>query len=109
MENIVTELRKITLSFAKLESKLAISKDIATVLSEKLVHMERQCCTNAQYSWRECMEIVGIPSSVHHNQLEDSACKILDKVNCSLKDCNHLKGDCVIIKFFKWKDCKQVL
>ena len=76
--------------------------------------MERQCWVSVQYSRRECVEIVRIPSSVHQNQLEDSVCKIFDKLNCNivkdnLEDCHRLKGDRVIVKFFKRKNCKQVL
>ena len=67
-----------------------------------------------QFSWRECVENVGIPSSVHLNQLEDSVCKIFEKLNCNvtkdnLEDCHHLKGHSVIVKFSKRKDCKQLL
>ena len=103
MENLVAQVRKITFNFAKPEYWLAISNNITTVLPERLVHMERQCWTNAQYSWRECVEIVRIPSSVHHNQLEDSVCKIFDKLNCNiikdnLEDCHCLKGDRVVVK-----------
>ena len=47
MENLVAEVRKLTSSFAKLESESAISKNIATVLSGRLVQMGRQCCANA--------------------------------------------------------------
>ena len=41
MENFVLEVRKLTSSFAKLESGLAVSKSVATVLSERLVQRER--------------------------------------------------------------------
>ena len=66
--------------------------------------MERQCWANAQYSRRECVEAVGIPSSFCQNQLEDSVCKVFEKVNCNivkdnLKDCHRLKGNGVIVKF----------
>ena len=76
--------------------------------------MERQSWANAQFSQRECVGIVRIPSSVHQNQVEDSVCKIFDKINCdivkdNLEDCHRLKGDLVIIKFSKRKDCKQVV
>ena len=114
MENLVAEVRKLTSSFAKLKPELAISKNITTVLSGRLVQMERQCWANAQCSRRESVEIVGIPSSVHQNQLEDSVCKIFDKLNCNivkdnLENCQRLKGDRVIVKFSKRKECKQVL
>ena len=76
--------------------------------------MERQCWANAQYSKRECLEIVGIPSLVHHYQQEDSVCKTFGKPNCNvvndnLEDCHCLKDDCVTVKFSKKKDCEQVL
>ena len=55
--------------------------------------MERQCWANAEYSRRECVEILGIPSSVCRNQLEDSVWKIFDKLKFSvvkdnLDDCH---------------------
>ena len=114
MENLVEEVKKLTSSFAKRKSELAISKNTTIVLSGRLVHMERQCWANAQYSRREFVEVVGIPSSVHQNQLEDSVCKIFDKLNGNidkdnLEDCHHLKGDRVIVEFSKRLDCKQVL
>ena len=84
IENLVVEVRKLTSSFAKLESELAISKNITTVLLGRLAQMERQCWANAKYSRRECVKIVGTPSSVHQNQLEDSVCKIFEKLNCKI-------------------------
>ena len=84
MENRVAEVRKLTSSFGKLKSELAISKNVTTVLSGRLVQMERLYWANAQYSRREYVEIVGISSSVHHNQLEDSVCEIFDKLNCNV-------------------------
>ena len=104
MENLVAEVRKLTSSLAKLESELAVSKNITTVLSGRLVLMERRCWANAQYSRRECVEAVGMPSSFFQNQQEDSVCKVFEKVNCNvvkynLKDCHRLKGNGVIVKF----------
>ena len=115
MENPVAEVKKkLTSSFAKLKSELAISKNTTTVLSGRLVQMERKCWANAQYSRRKYVETVGIPSSVHQNQLEDSICKISNKLNCkidknNLEDFHRLKGDRVIVKFSKRKDCMLVL
>ena len=76
--------------------------------------MERKLRANAQYPWTECVEIIGIHSSVYHSHLEGLVCKIFDKINCNVvkdnfEDCHRLKGDCVIVKLFKRKECKQVL
>ena len=40
-KNLVAEVKKLTSNFAKLESKLAMSKNINTALSGRLVQMER--------------------------------------------------------------------
>ena len=42
-KNLVTEVKKLTSNFAKLESTLAMSKNINTVLSGRLIQMEMQC------------------------------------------------------------------
>ena len=96
------------------EGRTPLCITITIVLSERLVHMERQCWANVQYSWRECGTIVGILSSIYHDQLEESVCKLFDKLNCNivkdyLGDCHRLRDDRAIVKFFKRKDCKQVL
>ena len=92
MVNLIAEVRKLTFSFGKPEYELEISQNFTTVLSERLVQMERQCWANAEYSRRECVEILEIPSSVCRNQLEDSVWKIFDKLKFSvvkdnLEDC----------------------
>ena len=46
--------------------------------------MEKQSCSNAEYSQRECVEIVGMPSSGHQKQLEDLVCKIFEELNCNM-------------------------
>lgn len=48
------------------------------------------------------MKIVGLPSSVHCNQLKDLICKIFDKLTCNvvkynLEDCNRLKGNVLLL------------
>lgn len=61
------------------------------------------------FSQKECVDIVGIPWSVHHNLLED-----FHKLNCNvvkdnIENFHLLNSDRVIIKFSKSKDCKKVL
>ena len=74
-----------------------------SILSKRLVQMERQCWANVQYSQRDRLKTVGIPSSVHHNQLVASVCKTFDKPNCNIVQNNFehshpLKGNHVIVK-----------
>ena len=52
------EVRKLNESFEQLKSDLAITKNINSHLHNCFVNMERQCWVNAQYSRRECAEIM---------------------------------------------------
>ena len=56
--------------------------------------MERQCWANAQYSRRECLELVGVPRSVSDGDLEEKVLKIFEKVGCPIegnnKDCQNI-------------------
>ena len=54
------EIQKINETFSKYEANIAITKNENTFLSNQLNETERQCWTNAQYSRKECVEIVGI-------------------------------------------------
>ena len=78
--------------------------------------LERQCLANAQYSRRECLEVVRLPHQLDDNQLETKVLSIFEKVGCKIDpgfidDCHRLgmNNDRVIIKFTRRKDCKQVL
>ena len=81
----------------------------------RLTTLERQCWANAQYSRRECFDIVGIPRKVSEEVLEEKVLKIFGKLACDISpDCIeacHRVGrttDTVIVKFSKRKDCQHV-
>ena len=65
------EIRKLHDNFSKLEADVTVAKNISNLLLQRVVDLERQCWTNAQYSRRECLEVVGIPRSVDDNILEE--------------------------------------
>ena len=46
---VLEKIRKLNDSFSKLESELSVTKQVNSLLSRKLVNMERQCWANAQY------------------------------------------------------------
>ena len=68
---ILDQVRQLNHKFSQLESEKSIVKQANSLLSKRLVHMERQCWANAQYSRRECLELVGIPDSGQNNELGD--------------------------------------
>ena len=81
-----------------------------------MVDLERECWANAQYSRRECLELVGIPSSVTHDLLEDTVLNVFSKMGCQIQKENveachriHKNNDITIIKFTRRKDCQQIL
>ena len=66
-----------------------------TEITKRIETLKRQCCVNAQYSRKECLEVVKIPRQVENNQLETKALSVLEKVGCtidpgSIDDCLHL-------------------
>ena len=113
---VLEEIRKLNENFSKLESELSVTKQVNSLLSRRLVNMERQCWANAQYSRRECLDIIGIPSEVEPDVLEEKVVNIFEKLGCNIPS-NHIeachrvskKSATVIVKFSRRKDCQQVL
>ena len=113
---ILEEIRKLNDNFKKLEGELIVSKKVNSELQKHIIQLEKQCWANVQYSRRECLELVGIPSSIEHDQLEDKVVEIFNKVGCNImkenvEACHRIgkNNDRVIIKFSKRKECLQVL
>ena len=61
----------LNLKISHLESKNIVAKQAHTLLSERIVDMERQYWANIHYSRRKRIEAVGIHDSVYNNELED--------------------------------------
>ena len=90
-------------------------------LIERVVRTEKQCWANAQHSRRDTIEVIGIPSSIKDQDLEE--CKICAKkvynvfgeigVNINKRDiqaCHRLREkDRTIVKFVNRKDCRNIL
>ena len=71
-------------NFSKLQSELSIAKRVNTELTKRIVTLERQCWANAQYSRKECVEVVGIPRQVDDKHLEAKVLSIFQKVGCAI-------------------------
>ena len=57
---VMEEVRNLSDTITKLSSELSIANNVNTLLSIKLVTLERQYWANAQYSRRECLDILSI-------------------------------------------------
>ena len=82
--HVVEEVRKLSDAFLKLQSELAVSQQVNSLLSNRLTHVERQCWVNAQYSRRECLDVVGIPSEMGADVLEEKVLNIFGKLGCDI-------------------------
>ena len=80
----LNEIRKLNDAFSKLEADVKIAKNINNLLSQLVVALERQCWANAQYSRRECLEIVGVSHFVDDNSLEERLFKFLKRLFATL-------------------------
>ena len=61
LNSINAELLELKTKLAKMEYNLSMSKDVNVKLVERLVVTERNCWTNEQHFWRECLELSCIP------------------------------------------------
>ena len=77
---ILDQVRQLNQKFNQLESEISIVNQANSLLSKRLVNMERQCWANAQYSRRKCLEVMGIPDSVQNSELEDKVLNIFKKI-----------------------------
>ena len=66
---VLEDIRKLNRKFNILQPDLLVTKEVNSELSSRLANMERQWWTNAQYSRRECLEVVGIPREVEQKDL----------------------------------------
>ena len=82
--NVLEEVRNLSDTITKLSSELSITKKSNTLLSSRLVTSALQCWANAQYSRRECLNIVGISQEVSGEVLEEKVLNIFDKTGCSI-------------------------
>ena len=113
---ILDHVRQLNQKFSQLEAENSVVKQANSLLSKRLVDMERQGWGNAQYSRRECLEVVSIPDSVQNNELEDKVPTIFKKTGSEvsprdIESCHRLikDNDRVIVKFSRRRNCKQII
>ena len=99
--------------FSKLQAEAPVTKQVNILLSSRLVTIEVQCCLNAQYSRREWLDIVGLPSEVDEDASEEKVVAIFEKPGCNtpterIEVCRKVskKNHTVIAKFSQRKDCQ---
>ena len=105
--SLMAEMKDLSSSFKRLESDVQIVKTVNNNLIKQLENTERQCWANAQYSRRECLEVIGIPKTVESKDLEHTVCKVFNSIDFDIEEdrieaCHRLtKFDRTIVKFSK--------
>ena len=99
---LTSEIRELVAQMKKVEADVAIVKNVNEKLVNQLIETERQCWANAQYSRRECLEVVAIPTSIPDDSLETNISKVFDKlgVHVEAKDiqaCHHVKDSLQVL------------
>ena len=107
-KQVLEEICKLSDAIFKVQSELSVSRQLHSLSSNGLTSIKRQCWENAQYSRRECLDVIGIPSEVGADVLEEIVLNIFGKLDCDvpperIKPCNKIskKSSTVIVKFTK--------
>ena len=101
--------------FEVVSSDLAIARNCNKLLTERVVQLERNAVTNAQYHRRESVEVNPVPPSISDEELEVSICKTLSLTEHEVKPkdlqaCHRLKTkESVTVKFKCRKLKRRVL
>ena len=116
INSLTEEMKNINENFKKLKSEVVVIKNVNNMLCQQMESVKRQCWKNAQYSQREYVQVVRLPSSVADDQLENKVCRVLQHIVSNVTDekiesCNRLNKntDRTIVKFLGRKDCDQVM
>ena len=81
-----TEVKKFLVHSKKLEADMAIVRNVNSKLVERVATTERQCWENPQYSSRDTLEVVEIPTSVRDNVLEQKVCEVFWEIGVDICD-----------------------
>ena len=114
IDSLIIEIKDLNKNFKRLESDVQIVKTVNNNILKQLENTERQCWANAQYSRRECVEVIGIPKTVESKDLEHTVCKVFNSIGFDtgedrIEACHRLtKSDRTIVKFSRRKDFQHL-
>ena len=97
--------------FEVVSSDLAITRNCNRLLTKRVVQLESNAVTNAQYHRRESVEVNPIPPSISDEELKLNICEALSLTGHKVKPndlqaCHHLKKKELVIAKFKCRKLK---
>ena len=84
LSNINTELTSLRDRCTKMELQLLVTKSADDNLVKQNRILERKYAANKLYSYRECVEISGIPDGNSNNNLEQTLLKIIKETGVTV-------------------------
>ena len=114
IDNLISTADNLSSKLVQVESSLLVTKTVNNELLKRVTSLERGLHSQERYSRRECLEVVGIPPSINHKNLQSTVCSILGDIDvvCDSNDiehCHPIKGDKTIIKFSSRRKSSEVL
>ena len=93
-------------------SELANVRNCNKLLNKRVVQLERDAVTNAQYHWQELVKVNPVPPSISDEELKVNTCKAFFLAGHEVKPgdlqaCHHLKKKESVIVKFKFRRLKQ--
>ena len=76
IKELISEIRDLVTQMKKVRVDVAIVENVNEKLINQLTETEQQFWANVQYSRRECLEVVGIPTSIPNDLLEANVSQI---------------------------------
>ena len=98
MSKLTDEIELLKENYKKLESDISVSRTVSSLLTDQMNNVEGQYWVDAQYSRRECLEVVGIPSSVKIKDLKGKVCSVFNRIGVpvnldDIEACHRLCND----------------
>ena len=84
LSNINTELTSLRDRCTKMELQLLVTKSADDNLVKQNRILAKKCAANKLYSYRECVEISGIPDGNSNNNLEQTLLKIIKETGVTV-------------------------
>ena len=112
---LTTKVKDLLAHSKKFEADVAVVRNVNSKLVESVVATECQYWKNAQYFRRDTLEVVGIPTSIRDNDLEQNILDVFQEIGVNICDrniqgCHRLTDkDRTIAKFTNRKDCLRIL
>lgn len=80
LARLMSQVENLSRRFQKLESALVVSKNVNSVLEDRVVTLECNLHATEQYWRREYLEIVGIPVNMEQKNLQETVINILSNI-----------------------------